>query len=141
MKPGIAPFLFAALLAGSCSVAFAAASASGGDLAQRLTTLSVADEVPAGDARVAETQKLLDKVVKLTREEPLAVASACQRYVGHLRDAAQIRATPLELLNALAAYGKAGQSMQETLQAYVAARKAAAGRTHEEAMRALAGGR
>lgn len=108
------------------------------ELALRLTTLSVPGEVVAGDARVAETQKLLDQASRQTGEEPRAIASACQRYAGHLRDAAQIRATPLELLKALAAYGKAGQSMQETLQAYVAARKSAPGRSHEEAQRAMA---
>jgi len=142
LRPPLRSIFFAALLAcaGSAFSSAASASNSPDEIAQRLTALSLAGapEPAAGDPRVLETRKLLDKAVKLTREEPLAVASACQRYVGHLHDSAQIGATPLELLAALVAHGKAGQPMNETLQAYVAARKAAPGRTHGEAMNALA---
>lgn len=134
------PLLLAAALA-VAGAAGAQSAAPSADLAQQLTAISLAQDVEAADPRVAETQKLLDKAVKLTREEAFAVASACRRYVGHLRDSAQIRATPLELLAALAAHGKAGVPMNDTLQAYVAARKAAPGRTHGEAMAALGGRR
>lgn len=142
-------FLAAALLCAGSLFAGTANAANAGnspdDIAQRLTALSQpttgAPEPAANDPRVLEARKLLDKAVKQTREEPLAIASACQRYVGHLHDSLHIRATPLELLAALVTYGKAGQPMNETLQAYVAARKAAPGRTHDEAMNALGGRR
>ncbi len=149
LRSPLRSIFFAAALACAGS-ALANASNSPDDIAQRLTALSLAGtpEPAAGDPRVLETRKLLDKAVKQTREEPLAVAAACQRYVGHLHDSAQIRATPLELLAALVAHGKAGQPMSDTLQScqpmsdtlqsYVAARKAAPGRTHGEAMSALA---
>lgn len=139
LRSPLRSIFFAAALACAGS-ALANASTSPDDIAQRLTALSLAGtpEPAAGDPRVLETRKLLDKAVKQTREEPLAVAAACQRYVGHLHDSAQIRATPLELLAALVAHGKAGQPMSDTLQSYVAARKAAPGRTHGEAMSALA---
>lgn len=135
-------FLAVALAcAGSVFTSTASAANSPDDIARNLTALSQssvgAPEPAANDPRVLEARKLLDKAVKQTREEPQAVASACQRYVGHLHDSMHIRATPLELLAALVAHGKAGQSMNETLQAYVTARKAAPAHSHDEAMSAL----
>ena len=104
------------------------------DAAQRLTAMSVGQDVAADDPRVAQARKLLDKAVKLTHEEPMAIAAACSRYAGHLFDAIHERATPLELLEALATFGKSGKPMNETLQDYVAARKVAPGKRHVEAM-------
>ena len=104
------------------------------DAAQRLTAMSVGQDVAADDPRVAQARKLLDKAVKLTHEEPMAIAAACSRYAGHLFDAIHERATPLELLEALATFGKSGKPMNETLQDYAAARKAAPGKSHVEAM-------
>ena len=127
------------LLAGWFSgAAFAAADPAPADaVAQRMTVLSVKQEVAAGDARVTQARTLLGKAMKMTQEEAVAIEAACSRYVGHLHDSAHIEAAPLELLEALVAFGKAGQSMRDTLQSYVAARKAAPGRSHAEAMAAL----
>lgn len=127
------------LLAGLFSgAAFAAADPAPADaVAQRMTVLSARQDVAAGDARVAQARALLGKAMKLTQEQAVAIEAACSRYVGHLHDSAQIEAAPLELLEALAAFGKAGQPMRETLQAYVAARKTAPARSHAEAMAAL----
>jgi len=127
--------LLAAMFSGA---AFAAADPASADaVAQRMTVLSVKQEVAAGDARVTQARALLDKAVRLTQEEPVAIEAACSRYVGHLHDSAHITAAPLELLEALAAFGKTGQPLRDTLQPYVAARKAAPGRSHAEAMAAL----
>jgi len=125
--------LLAALAAGSVG-----AAEMTDDVAQRMTATSVKQEVAASDPRVAQTRKLLDQAVKLTHEEPLAIAAACSRYAGHLFDAIHEAATPLELLEALATFGKVGQPMSETLQAYVSARKAAPMKSHAEAMAGLA---
>lgn len=128
-------FLAAGLFFGA---AFAVADPAPADeVAQRLTAMSVKQDVPENDPRVAQTRKLLDKAVKLTKEEPLAVAAACSRYAGHLHDSAHIEAVPLELLEALATFGKSGKPMNETLQNYAAARKAVPAKSHVEAMAAL----
>ena len=125
----------AALFSG---VAFAAESPAAADeIVQRLTATSFKETVVENDPRLGQTRKLLDKAVKLTREEPMAIAAACSRYVGHLHDSAQIDATPLELLEALARFGRSGESMRDTLQAYVVARKAAPSRNHADAMQAM----
>lgn len=122
------------------SAALAAANpAPTDDLAQRLTATSVRQELAENDPRVAQTRKLLDKAVKVSREEPVAIAAACSRYAGHLFDSIHVSATALELLEALATFGKAGKPISETLQGYVAARKAAPARSHVEAMAALGG--
>lgn len=110
---------------------------AGDDPAQRLTAMSLREEVAAGDPRVAQTRAQIARVVKLSGEEPMAVATACLRYTRHLFDAIHERATPLELLDALASFGKAGKPINDTLLDYVAARKAAASKGHTEAMAAL----
>lgn len=107
------------------------------EVAQRLTAMSLKQEVAEDDPRVAQTRKLLDKAVKLTHEEPMAVGAACSRYAGHLFDAIHEPATALELLEALVAFGKSGKPMNETLQDYAAARKAVPGKSHAEAMAVL----
>lgn len=129
--------LIAGLFSGA---AFASADPVSTDVvAQRMTALSVRQEVAAGGGRVAITRTLLDKAVKLTQEEAMAIEAACSRYVGHLHDSAHIEATPMELLEALATFAKAGKPMRDTLQEYVAARKAAPGKSHVEAMAKLGG--
>ncbi|MEF8724244.1 MAG: hypothetical protein V5B30_17185 [Candidatus Accumulibacter delftensis] len=81
---------------------------------------------------------MLEQISKRSGEDATAIFAACRRYAGHLRDAAHIKASQLELLAALDTYGRTGQSINDTLQAYVAARKAAADKTHAAAMAALA---
>jgi hypothetical protein len=132
----LATLFFAVLFS---SAGFAATPAPVDDVAQRLVAMSGGPDVAADDPRVTQTRKLLDKAVKLTHEEPMAIAAACSRYAGHLFDAIHVRATALELLEALTAFGKSGKPMNETLQDYVAARKAAPGKSHVEAMAKLGG--
>jgi hypothetical protein len=133
MKKMLALLFLAALMSGA-----AAGNAGAVDeIAQRLTAMSVRQDVPEDDPRIGQTRKLLDKAVKLTHEEPLAGATACSRYAGHLFDAIHERATPLELLEALTTFGKPGKPMNETLQDYTVARKSAAAKSHAEAMAAL----
>lgn len=129
----------ALLFAVFCSGAVFAAGlpAAIDEAAQRMTELSVKEVVSANDPRLAQTRTLLEKAIKRSQESPVAVEAACLRYVGHLHDSAHIQATPLELLEALVRFGKAGKPMQDTLQDYVAARKAAAAKSHAEAMTAL----
>lgn len=102
-----------------------------------MSSLSVGHQLAADDPAVARTRAMLEQVSKLSGDDATAIFAACRRYIGHLHDAAQIKATPLELLAALAA-AKSGTPINDTLQAYVAARKTAPGKTHAGAMALLA---
>lgn len=134
MKRLPALLLILALASGS------AAATSTDAVALQMTSLSVGHEVAADYPAVTRTRTLLDQVSARYGDDATAIFAACRRYLGHLHDAAQIKATPLELLSALATSGKAGQPINDVLLAYVAARKAAAQRTHAQAMALLAGG-
>ncbi len=119
-------------------LAFPASAATPGDeVADRLTAASVKQEIASNDPRLAQTRLLLNKAVQLTAESPAAIASACKRYAGHLHDASHIEATPLELLDALAGLSTAGKPINDTLQQYAVARKAAPSHSHADAMAAL----
>jgi len=136
MRKLFIPLLLAVLAAGSVGAADLSA-VLGGEVALRMTARSFSQELAANDPRVARTRTLLDQAVQLTHEEPITIEAACSRYVGHLFDSAHIAATPLELLEALAGFGQVGQPMNETLQAYASARRAAPAKSHTEAMAAL----
>ena len=116
-----------------------AAAMSSDSVAQGMTSLSLDQPVAADDPAVARARAMLEQISKRSGDDATAIFAACRRYAGHLRDAAHIKASQLELLAALDTYGKTGQSINDTLQAYVAARKAAADKTHAAAMAALAG--
>lgn len=105
--------------------------------AQRLTSLSVHEELAESDPRVVATAASLNKLSKLTGEEQMAIAAACTRYSRYLFDAAKIRATPLELLDGLERFAAKNVPVNDTLQRYVAARQNAPGKTHAETMAAL----
>lgn len=113
-----------------------AVTESGAGIAQRLVELAAKQEVAATDPRVATTQAQLKKATQLTGESEQAVAAACTRAARFIFDATKAPATPLDVLDALAAKGK-GRSMSDTIGAYVAARRNAAGKTHAEAMAAM----
>ena len=110
---------------------------AGAGLAQRLVELSLKQEVAANDPRVAQAQGQLKKVTKLTGESEQAVAAACTRAARFIFDATKSPATPLDVLDALAAKGASGRAMNDTIGAYVAARRNAAGKTHAEALAAM----
>ena len=135
MKSTLASLLLIALLAATGGSALAM---SADTVAQQMTSLSLGHEVAADDPAVANTKTLLDQVSKRSGDDATAIFAACRRYAGHLRDAAQINASQLELLAALATHGKAGTPINDTLQAYVAARKAAPDKQHDAAMATLA---
>ena len=109
---------------------------AGAGLAQRLVELSLKQEVAANDPRVVQAQGQLKKVTKLTGESEQAVAAACTRAARFIFDATKSPATPLDVLDALAAKG-GGRPMNDTIGAYVAARRNAAGKTHAEALAAM----
>lgn len=117
----------------------ATAAMSTDSVAREMTSLSLGHQIAADDPAVSKTRAMLEKISKRSGDDATAIFAACRRYAGHLRDAAQIRASQLELLAALAAHEQTGQSINDTLQAYVAARKAAPDKTHAAAMAALAG--
>ncbi len=120
---------------------FPAAALSPSDqVADRLLAASVPEEIAPNDPRLAQVKIQLGKAAKLTAEEPTAVAAACSRYAGHLHDSAHLSATPLELLEALSRFGKAGKPMNDTLQDYATARKATPMRSHAEALAAMGKG-
>lgn len=102
-----------------------------------MTAVSIRQDLAAGDPRLAQTRNQLDQVSRVTSETPSAIAYACSRYVGHLHDAAQIEATSLELLDALARFARAARPLNDTLRDYVAARKTAEKRDHAGAMAIL----
>lgn len=134
MKRNLARLSLMSLLALGCANAAAMPTDA---VAMQMTSLSLARDVSADDPAVATTRAMLERVSKWSGDDATAVFAACRRYAGHLRDAAQIKASQLELLAALDAYGKTGQSINGTLQAYIAARKAATDKTHAAAMAAL----
>lgn len=82
-------------------------------------------------------KKFLVLLLALSGNDPTAIFASYRRYVGHLHDAAQIKATALELLAALSAFAVAGKPLNDTLLTYVAAHRAAPGQTHGEAMARL----
>ncbi|WP_291989160.1 hypothetical protein [Candidatus Accumulibacter sp. ACC007] len=135
MKQTFAMLALISLAAMTCG---SAAAMSTDTVAQEMASLSLGHPVAAGDPAVIRTRTMLEQVSKRSGDDATAIFAACRRYAGHLRDAAQIKASQLELLAALDTHGKTGESINDTLQAYVAARKAAADKTHATAMAALA---
>jgi len=131
-------FLFALLLvpAALAATPLEIVTDDAGSIAQRLLTLSTQQEVPATDARVAPTQAKLTKVAKATGETEQAVAAACTRAARFLFDATRTPATPVDVLEGLAAKG-GSRSLSDMVGAYVAARRNSSGRTHAEALAAM----
>jgi hypothetical protein len=126
------------LIAFSClAVSFALtahATNPADEVVDRLMVASVKEEVAPNDPRWLQTRIQLNKAAKLTAEEPAAIAAACARYAGHLHDSAHLSVTPLELLEALSRFGKAGKPMNDTLHDYAAARKTAPALSHAGAL-------
>ncbi len=143
MRPSLLVNFLALFLAVSLPAAPVLASSpvdavteSGAGVAQRMVELSLRQEVAAGDPRVAQTQAQLKKATRITGETEQAVAAACTRAARFIFDATKAPATPLDVLDALAAKG-AGRPMSDTVGAYVAARRNSAGKTHAEALAAM----
>jgi len=117
MKMRIPALLF------SCLLAFNVHAAGLGDpemsVPQRLVESSLNQEVPASDPRIAKTREQLATTMKATGESEQSVAQVCMRNARYLFDVAKIRVSPLEVLEALAKYAPAGQSINDTTQRYV----------------------
>lgn len=138
--------LFAAIL---LALSFSAAAErparvtvlEGDNLAQNIVAASVREEVAAGDARVKQARAWLDKAVAITGEEEKAVAAFSERTARWFFDISRSKATSLEMLEALALLAKPGTTMNDTLRGYIEARRAAAGKSHAEALKALGAAR
>ena len=98
-----------------------------GDLARQMTALSMREDVAENDKRVLQSRAWLDRVVKATGEDEKAVAAQCQRTAKYILDLMRARATPIEVLEALALHARTPGSMQDAAMAYVNARRQAAG--------------
>lgn len=109
----------------------------GDNLALNVVAASLREDVAPNDARVAQARAWLDKAVKTSGEDEKAVAAQCERTSRWFFDLTRTKATSLEMLEALATFGKAGTPMQDTMRDYVAARRQTANKSHAEAMAAL----
>lgn len=107
------------------------------DLARGIVAASLREEVAAGDPRVAPARDWLAKAAKTYGEDPKAVAAHCERTARWFLDLTRSRATPLEMLEALALLAKPGTTMQDAMRGYIEARRAAPGKTHAEALAKL----
>jgi hypothetical protein len=136
-------FLAAALILAGPALAQKAhvAIVDGEDMARQIVVQSVREDVAADDPRVGKARAWLERAVKTSGEPERAVAAACERTARYFFDLTKTRASALELLEALAAHGRTGKPMQETLADYVKVRRQAAGMTHAAAMAAMAAGR
>jgi len=133
-------FLAAALILPAPALAQKAhvAIVDGEDMARQIVVQSTREDVAAEDARIAKARAWLDKAVKNSGESERAVAAACERSARYFFDLTKVRATALELLEALAIQGRPGRPMQEKLANYVKARRQAAGMSHAAALAAMA---
>jgi len=136
MRSLFALALLVPVLAIAASPLGAVTEGGGDSIPQRMVTLAVKQEVPASDPRVQQATRQMAKAVKNTGETEQAVAAACTRAARFIFDATKSPATALDVLDAIAEKG-AGRPMNETVGAYVEARRNSAGKTHAEAMAAL----
>ena len=113
----------------------------GDNLAQNIVAASLREDVAAADARVKQAQAWLEKASAATGEEAKAVAAFSERTARWFFDISRSKATALEMLEALALLAKPGTTMNDTLRDYIEARRAAAGKSHAEALKALGAGR
>lgn len=112
--------------------------AEGDHVVQRFVAFALRTEVAENDPRVVQAGDWLARAARATGEEDRAVAAACVRAARFFQDLTRVRANALEPLEALATTAKPGQAMSDVLMAYVEARKSAAGKSHAEALAALA---
>lgn len=119
MKP-LLPLI--ALLAALCAVPASQAAGLSDDnemnVPQRLLEVSLGQDVPPGDPRVAKVREQLAKVAKATGETEQAVAQGCMRNARYIFDFSRQRVSPLEVLEALVKHAPAGQPLSATTQRY-----------------------
>lgn len=107
------------------------------DLARSIVASSLREEVAAADSRVAAARPWLAKAAKTYGVDEKAVAAHCERTARWFFDVTRSRATPLEMLEALALMAKPGVTMEDAMRSYVEARRSTAGKTHAEALAKL----
>lgn len=107
------------------------------DLARGIVAAAVRDDVAPTDPRVGAARGWLAKAAKTYGEDPKAIAAHCERSARWFLDLTRSRATPLEMLEALALPAKPDATMQDAMRAYIEARRAAPGKTHAEALKTL----
>ncbi|MEW6165376.1 MAG: hypothetical protein AB1642_09970 [Pseudomonadota bacterium] len=132
---------FAAMCALLFSLSAPAADLDDPDLdpALRLTAMAIGSDIRADDPRVARTRDWLSRAMKATGEtDGKAIGAACMRLSRYLFDVAKLKASPLEVLEAVAMRAPAGKPLQETTQRYFELR-AKRKLDHAGAMAALAG--
>lgn len=138
MKRLLSSLLLAALSATAVAQSSSVSVDGVEDVAQYLTAVSLKRNVAASDASVVRTRAWLDKVMKVSGEEEKSIAAACERTAHWFFDVTRVRATSLEMLEALVLHGRAGTSIQDTLGNYVSARRQAADNSHAAALAAMA---
>lgn len=109
----------------------------GEDLAQRIVAVSLREEVPAADARVATARKWLERAAKIYGEDPRSVAASCERSARWFFDITRSKAQSLEMLEALSLLARPGMPMQDAMRDYLQARREAPNKTHAEALAKL----
>jgi len=109
----------------------------GDDPARGIVASSLREDVAGGDPSVAAARAWLAKAAKAYGEDQKAVAAHCERTARWFVDMTRTRATPLEMLEALALLVKPGLTMQDAMRGYVEARRATTGKTHAEALAKL----
>ncbi len=106
--------------------------------AQRVASKSVGHELADNDPRVVQAAAWLKQTAAATGDDERQIATTSIRVAHYLYDITKVRAEPLEVLEALAKYGSAGEPLADTSARYVAARRNSPGKTHSEAMAAMA---
>lgn len=109
----------------------------GDDLARSIVASSLREDVAAADPRVSAARPWLAKAAKTYGVDEKAVAAHCERAARWFFDVTRSRATPLEMLEALALTAKPGMALEDAMRGYVEARRATAGKTHAEALAKL----
>ncbi|WIM05366.1 MAG: hypothetical protein OHM77_11855 [Candidatus Nitricoxidivorans perseverans] len=95
-------------------------------------------DLQPSDSRVAQAREWLKKVAAATGETEEQVAASCMKLVKFMLDSVRVRALPAEVLDGLALQAAPGKPLSELTSGYYAARRAAPGKTHAEAMAVLA---
>jgi hypothetical protein len=89
---------------------------------QQLVATSLSQDVPANDPQVAKARDQLEKVMKATGEDAQVIAASCVRNARYIFDSSHQRASPLEVLEALAQFAPPGKPLSDTTQRYSALR-------------------
>lgn len=114
----------------------------GADPAREIASLAAGtprgQELSAKDPRVKQAREWLERAAGATGETEEVVAASAVKLSRYILDAMGVRASPMEVLEAVARFAPVGKPMSETTNAYFQARRSAPNKTHAEAMAAMA---